>query len=89
MGRTEIPPSEVLLEPAGGEDTGRITPILPRRIGQFGKFRFAPEINAIGVIPDFKVDTADLRQVLLTSYSGLDTVCHLRNVDIVQHRPPQ
>ena len=84
MGRTEIALSEVLPELAGGEDTERIPPIPPRGIGQFGKFRFAPEIKAIGVIPDFKVDTANARQVPLTSYSGLEAVCHLRNVDIVQ-----
>ena len=74
MARTEIPLSEVLPEPAGGEDTGKTPPIPPLGIGQFEKFSFAPEIKAIVVIPDFKVDTADARKVLPSSYSRSDTV---------------
>jgi len=77
MARTEIPLSEVLPEPAGGEDTGKTPPIPPLGIGQFEKFSFAPEIKAVVVIPDFKVDTADARKVLPSSYSRSDTVCTL------------
>jgi len=80
MARTEIPLSEVLPEPAGGEDTGKTPPIPPLGIGQFEKFRFAAEIKAIVVIPDFKVDTADARQVLPSSYSRSDAVCILGSI---------
>lgn len=74
MARTEIPLSEVLPEPAGGEDTGVTPPIPPLGIGQFEKFRLAPEIRAVVVIPDFKVDTADAREVLPNTYSRQDLV---------------
>ena len=76
MVRTEIPLSEVLPEPAGGEDTGKTPPLPPLGIGQFEKFRLAPEIKAVVVIPNFKVDTADARKVLPNEYSRPNMVGH-------------
>ena len=74
MARKEIPLSEVLPAPAGGEDTGLRPPEPPLGIGYYIKFQWAPEIKAVAIIPDFEVSTAKARAVLPESYSRTDVV---------------
>lgn len=74
MARIEIPLSEVLPAPAGGVDTGLTPPEPPTGIGHYIQFRWAPEVKAIAIIPDFEVKTADARSVLPTQYSRSDVV---------------
>lgn len=77
MARKEIPLSEVLPAPAGGVDTGLRPPEPPIGIGHFRRFRWASEIRAVAVIPDFEVPTARAREVLPTAYPRQDMVCLL------------
>ena len=77
MARIEIPLSEVLPTPAGGVDTGLKPPEPPQGIGHYIKFKWAPEIKAIAIIPDFEVKTADARGVLPAQYSRADVVSGL------------
>ena len=72
--RIEIPLSEVLPEPAGGIDTGLRPPEPPIGIGHYMRYRWAPEIKAVAVIPDFEVKTADARGVLPPQYIRADIV---------------
>jgi homoserine kinase len=72
--RKEVPLSEVLPEPAGGEDTGLVPPIPPIGIGHFRRFQWAKEIKALAIIPDFEVSTAKAREVLPKMYSRQDMV---------------
>ena len=74
MARVEIPLSEVLPAPAGGVDTGLTPPEPPNGIGHYIKFKWAPEVKAIAIIPDFEVKTADARGVLPPHYSRADVV---------------
>lgn len=74
MARKEIPLSEVLPAPAGGVDTGLRPPEPPVGIGHFIRFRWASEIKAVAVIPDFEVSTARAREVLPDTYSRQDMV---------------
>ncbi len=74
MARKEIPLSEVLPAPAGGVDTGLKPPEPPVGIGHFRRFRWASEIKAVAVIPDFEVSTAKARECLPMSYSRQDMV---------------
>ena len=76
----EIPLSEVLPSPAGGIDTGKKPPEPPVGIGHYKKFRWAKEIKAVAIIPDFQVLTADARGVLPQSYT---------RADVVSIRPPR
>lgn len=76
MARKEIPLSEVLPAPAGGEDTGLNPPEPPLAIGHYIKFQWAPEIKAVAIIPDFEVSTAKAREVLPESYSRKDVVSY-------------
>ncbi|MCJ1401409.1 hypothetical protein MMC11_004622 [Xylographa trunciseda] len=69
MARKEIPLSEVLPAPAGGVDTGLRPPEAPVGIGHYIKFKWAPEVKAIAIIPDFEVKTAEARGVLPDTYS--------------------
>lgn len=68
MARKEIPLSEVLPAPAGGVDTGLRPPEAPVGIGHYIKFRWAPEVKVIAIIPDFEVRTAEARDVLPEEY---------------------
>lgn len=74
MERKEIPLSEVLPEPAGGFNTGLKPPEPPYGIGHYKKFKWAAEIKAITIIPQFKVSTAKAREVLPMMYSRKDMV---------------
>ena len=76
--RKEVPLSEVLPAPAGGEDTGLVPPIPPVGIGHFRRFQWAKEIKALAIIPDFEVSTAKAREVLPKMYSRQDMVCRHR-----------
>jgi len=78
MARKEIPLSEVLPAPAGGVDTGLKPPAPPLGIGHFKRFKWAGEIKAVAVIPDFEVSTAKAREVLPKVYSRADMVGFLR-----------
>ena len=73
--RKEVPLSEVLPQPAGGVDTGLTPPIPPLDIGHFRRFKWASEIKAVAIIPDFEVPTSEARQVLPKMYSRQDMVC--------------
>lgn len=74
VARTEIPLSEVLPSPAGGEDTGKKPPSPPVGIGHHIKFPWAKEIKAVAIIPDFQVPTHDARAVLPDKYSRAHVV---------------
>ncbi|KAI9683199.1 MAG: hypothetical protein M1829_005990 [Trizodia sp. TS-e1964] len=81
--RKEIPLSEVLPEPAGGLDTGLQPPHPPFNIGHYKKFRWAPEIKAIAIIPDFEVSTALARDALPLQYSRQDMVFNLQRIALL------
>ncbi|KAI9870481.1 MAG: Trihydroxynaphthalene reductase [Pleopsidium flavum] len=74
MARKEIPLSEVLPSPAGGINTGLTPPKPPLGIGHYIKFKWAPEIKAVAIIPDFEVPTAKARDALPKTYSIKDVV---------------
>lgn len=74
VARTEIPLSEVLPAPAGGEDTGKKPPNPPHGIGHHIKFPWAKEIKAVAIIPDFQVATHAARGVLPANYTRPDVV---------------
>lgn len=74
VARTEIPLSEVLPAPAGGEDTGKTPPDPPHGIGHHIKFPWAKEIKAVAIIPDFQVPTHKARGVLPEKYPRADVV---------------
>ena len=81
--RKEIPLSEVLPEPAGGEDTGLSPPEPPIGIGHYKRFNWAPEIKAIAIIPSFEVSTAKARDVLPTSYTRADLVFNIQRIALL------
>ncbi|KAF2186567.1 phosphoribosylformylglycinamidine cyclo-ligase-like protein [Zopfia rhizophila CBS 207.26] len=81
--RLEIPLSEVLPEPAGGVDTGLRPPEPPHDIGHFKKFKWAPEIKCICIIPDFEVSTAKARDVLPSSYSRKDAIFNMQRLALL------
>jgi homoserine kinase len=81
--RLEIPLSEVLPEPAGGVDTGLQPPQPPHNIGHFKKFRWAPEIKCICIIPDFEVSTAKAREVLPETYSRKDAIFNMQRLALL------
>ncbi|KAF1985034.1 phosphoribosylformylglycinamidine cycl [Aulographum hederae CBS 113979] len=70
--RLEIPLAEVLPTPAGGKDTGLDPPQPPLDIGHYHKFKWAPEIKCVAIIPQFEVPTAKARDVLPKEYSAAD-----------------
>jgi homoserine kinase len=81
--RLEIPLSEVLPEPAGGVDTGLQPPEPPHNIGHFKKFRWAPEIKCICIIPDFEVSTAKAREVLPETFSRRDAIFNMQRLALL------
>ncbi|KAA6407188.1 MAG: homoserine kinase [Lasallia pustulata] len=83
MARKEIPLSEVLPAPAGGEDTGLSPPEPPLGIGHYIKFQWAPEIKAVAIIPDFEVSTAKAREVLPESYSRKDVTFNMQRLALL------
>ncbi|KAF7505800.1 hypothetical protein GJ744_000471 [Endocarpon pusillum] len=83
MARKEIPLSEVLPAPAGGLDTGLKPPEPPRGIGHFRRFKWAKEIKAVAVIPDFEVSTAKARECLPTLYSRPDMIFNLQRLALL------
>ncbi|KAJ9631812.1 hypothetical protein H2203_000212 [Taxawa tesnikishii (nom. ined.)] len=83
MKRKEIPLSEVLPAPAGGEDTGLTPPKPPHNIGKHIKFNWAEEIKCIAIIPDFEVSTASARSVLPTEYPKADVIANLQRIALL------
>lgn len=81
--RLEIPLSEVLPEPAGGVDTGLRPPEPPHNIGHFKKFKWAPEIKCICIIPNFEVSTAKAREVLPSSFSRKDAIFNMQRLALL------
>lgn len=81
--RLEIPLSEVLPEPAGGVDTGLRPPEPPFNIGHFKKFKWAPEIKCICIIPQFEVSTAKAREVLPDTYSRKDAIFNMQRLALL------
>lgn len=55
----------------------------PVGIGHYMKFKWAPEIKAIAIIPQFEVSTAKARNVLPTSYSRSDIVFNLQRIALL------
>jgi hypothetical protein len=60
---------------AGDVDTGAKPPQPPHAIGRHIKFRWAPEIKAVAIIPQFEVPTHKAREVLPAEYPRTDVVC--------------
>lgn len=83
LARLEIPLSEVLPDSAGGVDTGLQPPEPPHDIGHFKKFKWAPEIKCICVIPNFEVSTAKARDVLPIEYSRKDIVFNMQRLALL------
>ncbi|KAL2003897.1 hypothetical protein VTN02DRAFT_1746 [Thermoascus thermophilus] len=83
VARIEIPLSEVLPAHAGGIDTGKRPPEPPLGIGHYRKFKWAKEIKAIAIIPDFVVPTANARDVLPKMYSRADVVFNLQRAALL------
>ncbi|MCJ1363283.1 Trihydroxynaphthalene reductase [Acarospora aff. strigata] len=83
MARKEIPLSEVLPAPAGGLNTGLKPPEPPLGIGHYIKFKWAADIKAVTIIPDFEVPTAKAREVLPTTYSIKDVVFNLQRLALL------
>ncbi|KAM4057789.1 homoserine kinase [Hirsutella rhossiliensis] len=83
LARTEIPLSEVLPSPAGGVDTGEKPPTPPRGIGHHIRFRWAEEIKAVAIIPDFVVPTHEARAVLPDKYARQDVTFNLQRIALL------
>ncbi|KAI5467187.1 homoserine kinase [Mariannaea sp. PMI_226] len=83
VARTEIPLSEVLPAPAGGEDTGKRPPEPPHGIGHHIKFPWAKEIKAVAIIPDFQVPTHRAREVLPEKYPRVDVTFNLQRIALL------
>lgn len=83
MERREIPLSEVLPEPSGGEDTGLVPPLPPSDIGRHVKYQWNPAIKCIAIIPQFELSTADSRGVLPKAYTTHDLVFNLQRLAVL------
>lgn len=81
--RREIPLSEVLPEPSGGEDTGLVPPLPPTDIGRHVKYNWNDKIKCIAIIPDFELSTADSRSVLPQAYTTKDLVFNLQRLAVL------
>ncbi|SCU88049.1 LADA_0E07866g1_1 [Lachancea dasiensis] len=83
MERREIPLSEVLGEPSGGEDTGLVPPSPPMDIGHHVSYKWNKAIKCIAIIPNFEVSTADSRGVLPHAYTAKDLVFNLQRLAVL------
>ncbi|CCE63323.1 hypothetical protein TPHA_0E02310 [Tetrapisispora phaffii CBS 4417] len=81
--RREIPLSEVLPEPSGGEDTGLVPPLPPSDIGRHVKYQWNPKIKCLAIIPNFELSTADSRGVLPKAYTTSDVVFNLQRLAVL------
>lgn len=81
--RAEVPMSEVLPMPQGGENTGLKPPVPPYNIAKHIQFPWAKEIKCIAVIPDFEVATAKARQAVPSTYSKEDAIFNLQRVALL------
>lgn len=82
---TQVPLSEVLPEypPDAGEGWGRDPPTPPQGIGHFIRYRWAPEVKVVAIVPHFEVPTAEARRVLPDSYSKKDVVYNLQRLAVL------
>lgn len=71
-----VPLAEVLPEypPDAGEAWGQDPPSPPEGIGHYVRFKWAPEIRAVAIIPQFELSTAKARDVLPLAYTRKDLV---------------
>ncbi|CAR24909.1 homoserine kinase [Lachancea thermotolerans CBS 6340] len=83
MERREIPLSEVLGSPSGGEDTGLVPPSPPTDIGRHVRYNWNKDIKCIAIIPNFEVSTADSRGVLPQAYTAKDLVFNLQRLAVL------
>ncbi|KAF2208772.1 hypothetical protein CERZMDRAFT_101215 [Cercospora zeae-maydis SCOH1-5] len=81
--RREVPMSDVLPMPQGGEDTGLKPPVPPHNIAKHIKFPWAKEIKCIAIIPDFEVATAKARQAVPAAYTKEDAIFNLQRVALL------
>lgn len=81
--RREIPLSEVLGEPSGGEDTGLAPPSPPVDIGRHVRYPWNRDIRCVAIIPQFEVSTADSRGVLPRAYTTQDLVFNLQRLAVL------
>ncbi|KAG9101201.1 hypothetical protein FS749_009366 [Ceratobasidium sp. UAMH 11750] len=80
-----VPLAEVLPEypPESGPEWGKDPPNAPTGIGHYVRFKWAPEIKAVAIIPQFEVSTAKARDVLPTQYSRKDLVFNLQRLAVL------
>lgn len=83
MKRKEIPLSEVLPEPSGGENTGLTPPVPPMDIGRHIKYDWAKEIKCVAIIPNFELSTAKSREVLPEAYSTKQAIFNLQRIAVL------
>ncbi|EDO18499.1 hypothetical protein Kpol_1032p96 [Vanderwaltozyma polyspora DSM 70294] len=83
MERREIPLSEVLPEPSGGENTGLVPPLPPTDIGRHVKYSWNSKIKCIAIVPNFELSTADSRSVLPKAYTTSDLVFNLQRLAVL------
>ncbi|AET41514.1 homoserine kinase Ecym_8229 [Eremothecium cymbalariae DBVPG len=83
--RREIPLSEVLPEPSGGEDTGLVPPLPPTDIGHHVRYNWNPDIKCVAIIPDFELSTADSRGVLPKAYTTNDLIFNMQRLAVLTH----
>ncbi|CUS23685.1 LAQU0S11e01970g1_1 [Lachancea quebecensis] len=83
MERREIPLSEVLGSPSGGENTGLVPPSPPTDIGRHVRYNWNKDIKCIAIIPNFEVSTADSRGVLPQAYTAKDLVFNLQRLAVL------
>lgn len=81
--RREIPLSEVLPEPSGGEDTGLVPPLPPLDIGRHVQYSWNPAIKCVAIIPQFELSTANSRSVLPKAYTTQDVVFNLQRLSVL------
>lgn len=80
-----VPLAEVLPEypEDASEDWGRNPPQPPTGIGHYVRFKWAKEIKAIAIIPQFELSTAKARAALPESYSRKDVVFNLQRLAVL------
>jgi homoserine kinase len=80
-----VPLSEVLPEypPDAGEEWGLSPPPPPVGIGHYVRFRWAPTIKAVAIIPRFELSTAKARAVLPTHYERKDVIFNLQRLAVL------
>jgi homoserine kinase len=80
-----VPLAEVLPEypKEAGVEWGKDPPSPPEGIGHFIRFRWAKEIKAVAIIPQFELSTAKARDVLPTAFTRTDLVFNLQRLAVL------